>query len=312
MRRAAVALLLIGCAESGTPVEAAVGATLTSDDGVLTLVIPPGALPRDASIAIETVEESDWPVQAPGRFERPAPVYRIEPMGLELVADAYVVFTPTRPELLASGGADVLAVHYSWGSTDEKVRPADRSRTVFGADGSVAVIATVFELGVHWIGERVPGADRDLPQLSVTPRGDLSGDHAVGEPFSLEGLALESDLDHALFSRSAFAAARGSVRPVAWDVAPRPWNDAHLLPLPDSLLDGPERDDQVAEHDDPAPVTLGPGAPLEPLVAPLPGWTCETTGGLDSVLVGVDVVTGASSGVARVGYARELPVGSCQ
>ena len=147
MRRVALALLLLGCSnETGTPVDASVGATLTSADGALTLVIPPGALPRDASISIEVIEESDWPVMAPGRFERPAPVYRIEPAGLELVDDAYVVFTPTRPELLASDAGDVLAVHYSWGPTDEKVRPADRSRTVFLADGRIAVVATVFEL----------------------------------------------------------------------------------------------------------------------------------------------------------------------
>ncbi len=322
--RAAWALIAgaaLGCAAPGVPVEAAVGATVSSEDGVLTLILPPGALPRDVSLSIERLDEADWPVAAPGRFTLPAPVYRIEPE-LELTGDAYVVFHPTAPERLRAAGGDVLAASYTWGTRDEKVRPASATRTVALADGRVVVVATLYELGVLWIGERVPGADRALTQLSLQIDADLAGEHARDEPFAVSAASLTSDADHALFGREVWSAAAGPagglvVAPVEWTGGrARTWGatyDPERLVHPLEVFGGPApREERVAVLADPAPVDLGPGAPLAPISDPLPGWRCATAGEGATVFVGVDVVTGASEGVATVGAARELTVGPCR
>lgn len=323
--RAGALLLVMGllpACESGVVVEAETGGEVSSEDGVFTLVLGPGALPEDTAITIERLAEGDWPVGAPGRFERVAPVYRVRPMGLELLGDAYGVFVPAEPEMLRTAeGEDVLAVQYGWGPSDEKVRPAARSRTLHMADGRVAVVGTVFELGVHWIGERAPGADRELTQLSMGLEPGPA-EPALGEPFGPSRMWLRSDASHALFERSVFATVAGpapldSIAPLAWDRPVETWDatadpERLLHPFALFLSTASQREEHVALYEDLMPWTLEPGAPLDPAADPLPRWVCEASADDATLFVGVDVVTGASDGVAHVAAVHELGAPGCR
>jgi len=321
VKRAAAALLLLGACASpeGTPIVAAEGGTVTSDDGVLTLILPPGALPSDATVTIRPT--TDWPVEAPERFDPLAPVYAIEPE-VELLEDAYIIVRPPDPAALRGPHGDAFVAHYSFGWSDAKVRPSAHSRTVHLADGRAAVVADVFELGLHWIGDGVPGADRSIPRLAVDVVM-VDGPREVGAELRLSRLALWSDLPHSLFSREVFASAAGPVgepaSPLAWDDGvTRTWDATtdevqllHAFELFDLGVDA--REERMAIHQDLEPVELSAEAPLDPLVEPLPGWRCDgATDPSTRLFVGVDVVTGASAGVARVGAVRELGPAACR
>lgn len=320
---AIVALGAAGACESGTLVSASEGGVITSDDGAFRLVIPPGALDVDRYVSIRPLPQEEWPVGAPSRFERVGEVYAVEPAGLELREDAYVVQTlASLPDVLQSAEGDpVLAVHYVYGA-DEKVRPAPVTRTVLLADGRVAIVATIYDLGVHWTGERVPGADRALVMLSARLEA-VAGEHAMNEQWLATRTGLFADSPLALVGREARASA---VAPSAPDVEPiatdgwsaRTWDATwdHELGLhPWEVLGiAPEgRTEVVASFGEPAPVTIGPDAPLDPLTTAVPGWTCVDRGGDEATLwLGVDVVSGASSGTVTTGLLREVGPARCR
>lgn len=311
-------LALLGCQPSGTLVTAAEGGTVTSADGALTILFAPGALPEDARVSIERLAEADWPVDAPGRFERVGEVYAVEPAGVTLQEDAYLVQRfESRPAALRAAEGEGLAVHYLV-TADGTVRPAPATRTITMADGRVAVVATLFELGqAHWTGERVPGADRALVQLATRIEAP-AGARGLEAPWRWSAGALHVDAPLTTVGHDLRVSAAGvapAVAPVLEEAEAWRWDatrDAELGLHPwEAFAAGPaERTEAIALRSDRTPAELSPDAP-HPLASPLPGWTCEAAGEA-TLFAGVDVVTGASSGTVRVGAVREIGVARCE
>lgn len=311
-----LALLTLGCESSGTRIIAAEGGRVVSDDGTLTLFFPPGSLPEDTNVSIRAIEESAWPVAAPGRFERIGDVYRVQPE-LILASDAYAILeVPTVPAILQTdAGEDVFAVHYL--HDGEFVQPAPATRTVYLADGSVAIIATIQDLGVHWIGERIPGAD--LVQLGARFTAD-TGAHDAGLEWRWTQGSIRSDLPLDILRRTVRASVNTSgspaIIPIADDGVVRTWDatwDAEFGLHPFEALGRASGDEAVVSFEDPIPATVNSLSPIDPLRDPLPGWTCSGTGSAGGTLfAGVDVVTGASAGVMTAGVIREFGEASCR
>lgn len=322
MRRAlALALALTAC-ESGPVIVAEEGGVVESPDGVLRLVIPPGALPRDTVVTIRVLTEEEWPVNAPSRFTRIGEVYAIEPGGLELLEDAYAVVIPPDASILDGEGGALIASTYQWSPRTELVSPAPATRTWRLADGRVAIVGTLYELGTTWVGDKVPGAERTLTTLHAA-FGAAIGEHAVGEEWRADALSVTSDASHVLFEREVTASVISTgtdaalvpsgvegASVVRWDATLDPVLGLHAWEV--FGVEGPRTEARLTAGDR-QPITLEPDVPLAPAVDPLPGWRCDASSGEDPRLfLGVDVVTGASSGVVTVGVAQELGAARCR
>lgn len=319
----AAALGCIACEGTGVLVSAERGGVVSSEDGALSIVFPPGALEADTRVAIRVLPESEWPVDAPSRFALIGPVYQVEPAGLELRGDAYAITTPPDVRALRSDTeGELFAVHYLYSPRDERVRPAPATRTLHLADGRVAIVGTLYELGTHWVGDRVPGADRTLPALRARVSA-LAGEHAAASEWRIDSVSLQSDLPHTLFRRDVMAIVWPHAVPSAlrtqgpasavwelWDGAPHEEFGLHphqVFGLGPLAAD--ESRSRVSEFE---PVLLD-GAALDPAFPELPGWRCTATDDAGADLwVEVDVVTGASEGVVTVGVARELGRATCR
>lgn len=313
-----LAAILVACDPGGTLIVASEGGSVSSPDGAFTIFIPPGALAEDTRISIDELGEDDWPVQAPSRFTRVGNVYSVSPATLRPAGDIYgLMIFPSVPDVLRSpDGDDVLAVHYVY---NEKVQPAPATRTVHMADGRVAIVATLYEVGVHWTGERIPGADRALVMVSSRIEAQ-AGDHASGEEWRATTAALYSDGPLALVGREArsavSSAGTSAIEPLAttgwtartWDATWDP--DLGLDPWQIFGVAPEDRTETVASFEDPAPITID--GELAPFVGSLPGWGCTGEGSSDgSLWVGVDVVSGASAGTLRAGVVREIGAARC-
>ena len=317
------ALGLTACAPEPTPILASEGGVVTSEDGVLTLVLPPGALPRDTPVSIRVLPEAEWPLSAPGRFMRIGEVYRVEPGGLELAEDAYAIVRPPDPSVLRGAEDDLVPSFYLYSPREDKVSPAPATRTLHLADGRIAIVGTLYELGDHWVGDRVPGAERMvLPALHVELAAS-AGERTTWTSWSVETLAIRADATHALFGREAWTAvvhgaASGLVPEGSGITATRTWDapGARAFGLHPYEVFGIGAGAARSEHrltaSDLEPVTLEPGAPLSPLVDPLPGFRCDAASEEVDTWAGVDVVTGASSGVVTVGVAHQLGPATCR
>ncbi|MCZ7682912.1 MAG: hypothetical protein M5U28_30565 [Sandaracinaceae bacterium] len=322
MRRAlALALALTAC-ESGPVIVAEEGGVVESPDGVLRLVLPPGALPRDTVVTIRVLTEDEWPVNAPSRFTRIGEVYAIEPGGLELLEDAYAVVFPPDPSILDGEAGALIASAYQWSPRTELVAPAPATRTWRLADGRIAVVGTLYELGTTWVGDKVTGAERALTTLHASIAG-AAGEHAAGEEWRADALALTAGATHVLFEREVTASvistdADAALVPsgvegasvVRWDATLDPALGLHAFEV--FGVEGARTEARITAGTR-QPVTLEPDVPLAPAVDPLPGWRCDAASGEDQRLfLGVDVVTGASSGVVTVGVAQELGAARCR
>ena len=311
----AAVLLALGCGPSGPLILAAEGGEVSSEDGVFTLRFPPGALPEDTHVSIRALEADDWPVRAPSRFDLIGDVMQVEPAGLELADDAYAIVLPPDPASLSEEDGDLLAAHYAWSPRDEIVRPVASTRTVHLADGRVAVVGTIFELGTHWVGDRVPGGSTELPQLRVHVQGGAAA-RAVDETWTVEAAALSASLPHTLLERRVGTTVMGD-GPVApagdgeaerWDATRDPEHGLH--PYEVFGVAG-ARTELRAGAADLEPISVTAGAPLAPVIDALPGWRCDAAGEGGARFVEVDVITGASAGVVEVGGVWELPPARC-
>lgn len=321
MRRAALLALMTACKPSGTVITTAGGGAVATEDGAFTLVLPPDALARDTAISVRALSYGEWPVDAPANFTRIAGVYQIEPAGLELAADAYAIVRPPDPSLLIDETGEVLAAHYQWSPRDTRVRPAPVTRSIRLADGRVAIVGTLYELGTHWVGDRVPGEDRTLTTLRA--RVDAAaGERSVGETW-IARAALEADVPHTLFERGASAAvlSRGAAPSAlvpdgsgalrTWDATYDPDLGLHAWEIFAGMP--AERTEVRMLLSDRTPVELDGGAGLDPFIDPLPGFRCEAaTEAPVDLWIELDVITGASEGVAIVGLTRELGPASCR
>lgn len=111
-------------AAEGTPVSAADGGTVTSDDGRLTLDIPPGAVTEDVEVSISALPPGEVPE---GAEDLPVVgvVYELEPDGLQLGSPATVEVRLDPDDLgVPTGEAGVPLVFAA----------------VFGADGSATLL----------------------------------------------------------------------------------------------------------------------------------------------------------------------------
>jgi hypothetical protein len=217
----------------------------------------------------------------------------------------------------------VLAVHYVYGGADQTVRPAPVTRTVLLADGRVAIIGTLYDLGVHWTGERAPGAERALVTLSARLDAD-AGEHALDERWLASATALFADEPLALVGRevraTVAAASAPDVEPLVVDGwTARTWDATYdrelgLHPWEIFGVASEGRSETVASFEDRAPITVGPDTPLDPFTTASPGWTCAASGGAEgSLWLGVDVVSGASAGgTVRTGIVREIGAARCR
>lgn len=317
---AAAACALAACGPAGPLVLASEGATLTSEDGAFVLVLPPGALREDTHVSIRRLAEDEWPRST----RRAAPigeVYAIEPAGLALRRQAWAahVFDAAPGALSAPGGDDTVAAGYVR-TPEGGSRAAVATRTVHLTDGRAAIVATVLELGVHWASSTSVDTEGEEPRnLHLSARLDAeAGAHAVGEPWRVSGAQLSSDAVITLLRRDAWSAVTSAASPpfVAPLAPARTWEryDAALGLHPLELFGARDgQSDAVSELTNLAPVTLEAGESFVPLVDPLPGFSCTASGasGGARLFVGVDVVSGASSGTVRLGLARELGGASC-
>ena len=316
-------LLLLACAPSGTLVIASEGATLRSEDSAFVLVIPAGALPEDTRVSIRALPTDEWP-RATGRAAPIGAVYAIEPEGLILDEDAWgaFVFDTSPGALTAADGSDTVASAYL--RTPARTSPAPATRTIHLADGRTAVIATLYELGTCWASAiTVDTGGLEVRSLSLSMRIDAdAASHAVGEEWLVADAELTSDDTLAVVRREVWTSlARGAadaalVEP-SGGPATRTWDATHDQELglhPFELFDREPtgREETIGIALDVVPITLDPNVPLAPVVSPLPGWTCTGPGSSGSLFVGVDAVSGASSGTVRLGVARELGAPTCE
>src|SRR5690606_10242980 len=87
------------------------GGTVRSADGVFSLHLPPGALPRDTVVSIRELPRAEWPA-ALADAEPLAGVYDIQPDGLVLAQPAYAVHHwSTAPAALGPRGDRAVVTH---------------------------------------------------------------------------------------------------------------------------------------------------------------------------------------------------------
>ncbi len=307
-----------GCAPSPN-VTVAEGGTVSSADGAFRIFFPPGAVAEDTVVSIDVLPEAEWPVDAPGRFVRIGDVYRVTPRQA-LVEDAYAIIElDAVPDALRSPSGRVLAVHYVYDG--ERVRPAPATRTTYFADGRVALVGTLFDLGDQWFGERVPGPDRSIMQ--VTARLDAeAGAHSPDSEWRWRQAGLYAENPVMILGTDVRAtvvpSGETTLAPLLDMGTERTWDarwDESLGLHPTQLFGGsPEpRTETLVTHRDPIPYVLTETTPRDTLTDPLPGWSCGAASAGDATLFGgVDIVTGASTGTLTAGVVVEFGAASCQ
>jgi len=149
---AGILLAIAGCVsscsgEEGTilikeNVKAEQGGTVTTDDGNLSLEIPPGALPEDTDIIIDQVNEDEWP-KAIRDLEPEGQVIRLEPDGLEFNEPVGVSIKLTSEETTDIKNEEGISEYtaYTLMSVGEDGEPEylEETETHVFDDGSIAV-----------------------------------------------------------------------------------------------------------------------------------------------------------------------------
>lgn len=138
----AVALALITCGGSGgvaTSIVADEGGIVTSDDGKLTLEIPPGALDEDVDISITAIPLDELAEELEGlRVARAG--YRLEPDGLQFREPVAVRLELGRAELGDLPEDGVTAQMLVSLSSDGVLQPLDRLATELAPDRETVLV----------------------------------------------------------------------------------------------------------------------------------------------------------------------------
>jgi hypothetical protein len=137
--------------DGSEPIDADLGGTVTSPDGVLTLTIPPGALASDTVITIEAVAEADW---AAGIAET-APigtVYAVGPEGTVFSEPATFTWTfDAPPASVVDGDGKITFLAAMSRADDGTIAAHDFTSAGVEADGSLLVLSENGHLSAQWL-----------------------------------------------------------------------------------------------------------------------------------------------------------------
>lgn len=179
-------------------IDAALGGTIASEDGVLTVTIPPGALSEDTEVSVTVVDEADWAADVAGTVPL-SPVYELEPDGTtfsEPVAFAWSLAEPPA-DVVEADGALRLVYGSSLGA-DGTV--GQHLSTVVGRTdaGGWVVDSEVAHFSKQWLAYEYSDLQPPYGSVSAALGG---GKHAKGEewPAAYVHLNPHSTFDGHLF-----------------------------------------------------------------------------------------------------------------
>ncbi len=173
-------------------IDAATGGELTSADGVLTLIVPEGALEENTEISIRIVPEQEWS-EAVSDLEPASAVYDVQPDGLQFAVPAQLRFEWSDvPDALAfdEDGAAVLGLVYSQSQGDEPEELASELHYTREGDGLTVTAETD-----HLSNKVVSGTNRGCVVRVAAATGTFSVGYswpATTFSFSCSGNAAES------------------------------------------------------------------------------------------------------------------------
>jgi hypothetical protein len=152
------------------------GGVLASEDGVLTLTIPEGALAADTEMSIAAVAEADWPADVAALEPIGGVVYDVQPEGT--VFSAPVTFQwafATAPEVMFDEQGLPRFVAANSRSEDGVIAP--HAKTTRSPAGD-RIESSAEHLSLHWLTHRDAGTVSPFGVLDVDLNG---GRHGVGE-----------------------------------------------------------------------------------------------------------------------------------
>jgi hypothetical protein len=256
---------------------AATGGIVTSDDGLFTLFIPPGALAADTDVGVRTVPLAERPTEASAAVTA---VYELTPDGLTFSTPAtgtYAFVTP--PTGSVAPGQVALFAEKALGAS--VVADAPSTRATHRLDGSLVVEADVAHFSMHWV-------ERELA-LQTIGANMPSGDQVVATtPFVSSGWSLTPagplvgiTLEYEAYTDNAVMLTPLDTMPTVVPLVP-PGGHSYRAAV---------RTYTEYEHAVSAPMPLSTGGTLPPLY---PGWTCVSPGG-GTITGCADFIRGGSS-----------------
>lgn len=208
----ALPLLLAACGSggekaSGTLIDAARGGTVASDDGRLTLEIPPGALTEDTEISATLVSPDEAP-QALRELSEGGPAYRLEPDGLEFSEPVTVSLEVE--DGLSEEGEVTAHLLFSFSEGGEPQPLTDTETVASLADGTVAVRGKLDHFS--WITKTKHYLQVELEQVEPRRR-------AVGQEFNARVRVRNVSAEEAritMFDLAREAIVSGTLRLKGW------------------------------------------------------------------------------------------------
>ncbi len=250
----------------GTAMIGAMGGSVSSEDGVLTLTIPAGALTSDATFTIRRLEESE----VPDEIERSHPVdgaaYEIGPEGTAFAMAATLTWSFDAIPMNARGGDGHPYVLFG-ASRDAAGMIAPHRKTLSHiAEGTLVVESLVDHLSIQWLTADgsyladVTGTPTPTAAVDVELGG---GRHAVDVPWTSPRVAIQAleALTNATVEMTQVP------RSVVSDVDDEDWNDE---------LENAFDDDAYLGYQE-FEVSLSIGGSYSPEI--LPRWLCTAEGG---------------------------------
>lgn len=275
------------------------GGEVVSDDGALTLYVPPGALAEDTELAIRTLPKAEWPRDI-AESEPLGEVYELTPDGLRFVTPAVLRQRfETTPAALRDGSNYVFAHHFAR-STSGVVEPALRTDTYFHDDGSAEVVAVIEHLSSHYATVKT----EDGARLLVAAQIDTNA-HYVGEVWRAARLHFQVDKPIACsqygVTVEVISPQRAYLSPVgrrdwgSWRYgdSDEGWEEVAYIGLTESP--NPEGRRGLRQHTQvDEDQVLMPNQAI-PLSTPLPGFKCEDVGDTDRMMFWARVRRGEQS-----------------
>jgi hypothetical protein len=189
---------MLGCPPpipEGPPVgsaalSAAEGGAVASEDGGLTLTVPPGALTEDTTITVERLDQADWPAEI---AENPpiGGVYAVGPEGTTFSTPVTFswAFDAVPDGIVDAEGRHAFVLGTSR-AADGTVESHLTSSAELDPEGVFGVESTVVHLSEHWLSTSVSGFPLGLAFFEVVPVR-----HELHAPFPATDLGILWSLD---------------------------------------------------------------------------------------------------------------------
>lgn len=220
---------------SGTMIEAAAGGVVASDDGSLTIKIPPGALADNTAITVDALDEEEWPDELSPDLVAGA-VFALGPDGLTFSQPVEVSLKvppgDSEPDTL-SVPVSVLALRSSdgeWEGVETTILADTSELLVTGSIEHFSVVTAVFPVE-DWgdmTGRAFPAEGASSVSATLSP---VLVERQVGESF-IATLTVDSDLESLGWAPNRFLF--GYSGPLSNDVffeysGPSTWNDVQVM-----------------------------------------------------------------------------------